>query len=52
MRNAYTVLIGKYERKGPLDRRRRRWEDIINVDLKERVCEDVNRIHLAYNMIR
>jgi hypothetical protein len=34
-RGAYRVLMGKPERKGPLCRPRRRWEDNIKVDLRE-----------------
>jgi hypothetical protein len=33
-RNAYRILVGKPERKGPLGRSRYRWEDIIKIDLK------------------
>jgi hypothetical protein len=32
-RNAYTVLVGKPERKRPLGRPRRRWVDNIKIDL-------------------
>jgi hypothetical protein len=35
MRNAYRILIGKTERKRPLGRPRRRWEDNIRMDLRE-----------------
>jgi hypothetical protein len=31
----YNVLVGKPEGKRPLGRRRRRWEDGINMDLRE-----------------
>jgi hypothetical protein len=34
MRNAYKMLVGKPERKRPLGRSRRRWEDNIKMDLK------------------
>jgi hypothetical protein len=34
-RNVYSVLMGKPERKRPLDRRRRRWEDGIRMDFRE-----------------
>ena len=34
-RNAYRVLVGKAERKRPLGRPRRRWEDNIMMDLRE-----------------
>jgi hypothetical protein len=33
--NLYKVLTGKYERKGPLKRLRRMWEDDIKMNLKE-----------------
>jgi hypothetical protein len=35
MRNSYTILVGKLEGKCPLERPRRRWEDNINMDLRE-----------------
>jgi hypothetical protein len=35
MHTIYDVLVGKPERKSPLGRSRRRWEDNIKVDLKE-----------------
>jgi len=34
-RGIYRVLVGKPEGKRPLGRARRRWEDIINMDLQE-----------------
>jgi len=34
-RVAYSVLVGKLERKRPLRRPRRRWEDNIKMDLQE-----------------
>jgi hypothetical protein len=34
MRNAYKVLIGKLEGKGPVGRRSGRWEDTVNMDLE------------------
>jgi hypothetical protein len=34
-RNAYRILVGKPERKRPLGRPRRRWEDNIRMDLGE-----------------
>ena len=33
-RNAYRVLVGKTEGKGPLRRPRNRWEDNIRMDLR------------------
>jgi hypothetical protein len=35
MRNAYKILVGKSEGKRPFERRRRRWEDNIRMDLTE-----------------
>jgi hypothetical protein len=34
-RNAYRILVGKLDRKRPLGRPRRRWVDIIKMDLRE-----------------
>jgi hypothetical protein len=34
-RGVYSVLVGKSEGKGPLERPRRRWEDNIKMDLQE-----------------
>jgi hypothetical protein len=34
-RGAYRVLVGRPERRRPLGRPRRRWEDNINMDLQE-----------------
>jgi hypothetical protein len=34
-RNVYRVLMGKPERKRPLERPRRRWEDGIRMDLRD-----------------
>jgi hypothetical protein len=33
--NAYRILVGKPEGKGPLGRPRRRWEDNIKMDLRD-----------------
>ena len=46
-RNAYRVLLGKPERKRPLGRRRRRWEDNIKMDLREVGCDPGQWIDLA-----
>jgi hypothetical protein len=35
MRNAYSILVGKYEGKRPFGRPRHRWEDNIIMDLRE-----------------
>jgi hypothetical protein len=49
-RGAYRVLVGKPEKKRPLRRRRRRWEDNIKVDFKEIGWEGMNRINLAQDV--
>jgi hypothetical protein len=41
-RNAYSILVGKPERKRPLGRPRRRCEDNINMDLREIGWEGVD----------
>jgi hypothetical protein len=40
-------MFGKPEGKRQLERTRRRWEDNITVDLKEKVSEVVDRMRLA-----
>jgi hypothetical protein len=35
-RNAYSILVGKLEGKRPLGRPRRRWEDNIKMNRKEK----------------
>jgi hypothetical protein len=44
MRNAYTILVGKFERKRPLRSPSSRWEENIKTDLKYMGCEGVDRI--------
>jgi hypothetical protein len=34
-RGAYRILVGRPERRRPLERLRRRWEDIFKMDLQE-----------------
>jgi hypothetical protein len=52
-RNVYRVLVGKPEGKRPLERRRRRWEDGIKMDLRERLVRGgVEWIHLAQDRDR
>jgi hypothetical protein len=36
-RNVYRVLVGKHEGRRPLERRRRRWEDGIKMDIRD-IC--------------
>jgi len=40
-------LLGKPERKRPLGRSRRRWEDNIKMDLQELVCGAMDWVELA-----
>ncbi|KAJ4449306.1 hypothetical protein ANN_00704 [Periplaneta americana] len=46
-RNAYRVLVGRPERKRPLGRPRRRWEDNIKMDLREVGYDGREWINLA-----
>jgi hypothetical protein len=46
-RNAYRLLVGKLEGKGPLGRPRRRWVDNIKMDLGDVGWGDVDWIGLA-----
>jgi hypothetical protein len=47
MKNAYKILVGKFEGQSPPERSRRRCKDNIRMDLKEIRCEGVEWIHLA-----
>ena len=38
------VLLGKHERKRPLGRPRRRWEDNIKMDLQEVGCASIDLV--------
>jgi hypothetical protein len=52
-RNVYRVLVGNPERKRPLERPRRRWEDGIKMDLREIGWgRGVEWIHLAQDRDR
>ena len=51
-RCAYRVLVGKPEGKRPLGRPRRKWEDIIKMDLQEVGCSGMDRIELAQDRDR
>jgi hypothetical protein len=51
-RNAYRLLVGKPEGKGPLGRPRRRWLNNITMDLVEVGWGDVDWIGLARDMDR
>jgi hypothetical protein len=46
-RNAYRILVGKPEGKGPQGRPRRMWVDNIKIDLREIGCDGVDWIDLA-----
>ena len=46
-RGMYRVLVEKPERKSPLGRPRRRWEDNIRLDLQEMGCGYMDWIGLA-----
>jgi hypothetical protein len=46
-RGVYRVLVGKPERRRPLERPRRRWEDNIKMDLQEVECGGMDWIKLA-----
>ena len=46
-RSLYRVLVGKPDGKGPFGRPRRRWEDIIKMDLQEVGCGGMDWIELA-----
>jgi hypothetical protein len=51
-RSAYKVLIGKPERRRPLGRPRRRWEDNMKVDFREVRWGDIDWIGLAQDRDR
>jgi hypothetical protein len=51
-RNAYRLLVGKSEGRRPLGRQRRRWLDIITMDLVEVRWGDVDWIGLAQDRDR
>jgi hypothetical protein len=41
-RGVYRVLVGRPKGKRPLGRSRRRWEDNIKIDLREREIDEAN----------
>jgi len=47
MRNAYKILVEKFEGKSPLGIPRRRWEDNIRTNLREMGWEGMDWIHLT-----
>jgi hypothetical protein len=48
-RNVYMLLVGKPERKRPLERPRRRWIDNIKMDLSEIGLSFVDWVGLAHD---
>jgi len=46
MRNPYKILVEKPEKKGTLERTRRRWKNNIKMKLKEIEDENADRIQL------
>jgi hypothetical protein len=51
-RGAYRVLVGRPEGKRPLGRPRRRWEDIIKMDLGEIGIDGTNWIRLVQDRVQ
>jgi hypothetical protein len=51
-RNVYRILVGRPEKKRPLERPRRRWEDGTKMDLGEIDWGSVEWIHLAQDRDR
>ena len=51
-RGVYRILVEKPERRRPLGRPMRRWEDNIKVDLKEVGCGGIDWIELAQDRDR
>jgi hypothetical protein len=51
-RAVYRVLAGRPERKRPLERPRRRWEDNIKMDFREMGIDEANWIRLAEDRAR
>jgi hypothetical protein len=49
--NAYYILIRKSERKRPLGRCRRKWEDNIKINVNETGCEILGWIELTQHKV-
>jgi hypothetical protein len=52
VRGAYNISMGRPERRRPLGRPRRRWEDNIEMDLRKIGFGNVDWIHLAQDRDR
>jgi hypothetical protein len=50
-RGVYRLLVGSSEGTRPLGRPRRRWEDNINIDLRETGIDGANWIQLAQDRV-
>jgi hypothetical protein len=48
----YRILVGRPEGKRPLGRPRRKWEDNIKLDLRERGIDGANWIRLAQRRVQ
>jgi hypothetical protein len=51
-RGVYRVLVGRPEGKRPLGRPRRKWEDIIKLNLRDIGIDETNWIQLAQDRVR
>jgi hypothetical protein len=51
-RGVYRVLVRRLEGKRPVGRPRRRWEDNIKMDLREKGIDGANWIHLAQDGVQ
>jgi hypothetical protein len=51
-RGVYRALVGRPEGKRPLGRPKRRWEDHINMDLREIGINEANWIRLAQDRVQ
>jgi len=49
--DVYRVLVGRPEGERLLERRRRRWEDNIKMDLRETGIDEANWIRLALDRV-
>jgi hypothetical protein len=51
-RGVYRVLVGRPEGKRPLGRPRRKWDDNIKIDLKEKGIDGAKWIQLAQDRVQ